>query len=37
VAFTKQFNSVSDIFKRTRPKKLEKINAKAIKEEDEIQ
>jgi hypothetical protein len=35
VAFTKQFNSVSEIFKRTRPRKVDKINAEAIKEEDE--
>ncbi len=35
VAFTKQFNSIAEIFQRTRPKKNKKVNADAIKEEDE--
>jgi hypothetical protein len=37
VAFTKQFNSISEIFQRTRPKKKERTNAEATKEEDDYQ
>jgi hypothetical protein len=37
VAYTKQFNSIVEIFQRTRPKKKDRINAEAIKEEDESQ
>lgn len=35
VAFTKEFNTFVEIFKRTRPKKKDRINAEAIKEENE--
>lgn len=35
VAYTKQFNSIAEIFQRTRQKKKDKVNNEAIKEEDE--
>jgi hypothetical protein len=35
VAYTKQFNSINEIFQRTRPKKKDKINAEATKNDDE--
>ena len=37
VAYTKQFNSIAEIFRRTRPKKKDKINAEATKNDDENQ
>lgn len=37
VAYTKQFNSIAEIFQRTRPKKKDRTNAEATKEEEENQ
>jgi len=35
VAYTKQFNTIAEIFKRAKPKKKDKINAEATKNDDE--